>query len=286
MARDTFPFTLSSTEIRAILEQLGKVPRKQFGQSFLQSGPTIERILDLCELSRDDEVLEIGPGLGALTFAIAARVKQVHAIEIDPAFIKFLSEKCKSLAISNVDIIAGDALVIEYPSAMNKLISAVPYSISAPLTFTILGYLRAQPIIAYLIYQKEFGEKMLAKPGTMAHSRISASVSLLADVVPLLDISKNNFYPVPRVDSMLLRIIPRSSVNAELASICMDLLRGLFPFKNKVLKKAIAMYFEKTSLSVSKTDIETTPFGNKRVRDLDRNDLMELARWYSTITGG
>ena len=286
MARDTFPFSLSSTEIRAILDQLGKLPRKQLGQSFLQSKPTIDRILDLCDLKRDDEILEIGPGLGALTFTMAARVKHVHAIEIDPAFSQFLQDKCQSLDIDNVDIISSDALAIEYPPMMNKIISAVPYSISAPLTFKILEYLRLQPALACLIFQKEFSEKILAKPGTMTYGRISASVSLLADVVPLLEISRNNFFPVPRVDSMLLRISPRPSIDADIAHVCMDLLRGVFPFKNKMLKKAIAMFLGKESSNASKANIETMPFGDKRVRELDRDDFLALARWYSTIAGG
>ena len=278
--------SLSSAEIRAILEKLGKMPRKHLGQSFLQSLPTIERIINLCDLESDDVVLEIGPGLGALTFTIAAQVKQVQAIEIDPAFIQFLRDKSNSLSIDNIDIVAGDALTLEYPLIINKIISAVPYSISGPLTFKILEYMKVQPAIAFLIYQKEFGEKILAKPGTIAYSRISASVALFADVLSLLEISRNNFYPVPRVDSILLRINPRSRIDMSIADVCMDLLRGLFPFKNKLLKKALIMYLKNEGSILSSNDLENMPFGDMRVRDLDRDEFLNLAQWYSTVTGG
>jgi len=277
---------LSSSEIRALLEKLGKVPRKQLGQSFLQSRPTIDRIMELCALSSDDEIIEIGPGLGALTFAMAARVKHVHAIEIEPAFITFLQDKCKAFAIDNIDIITGDALAIDYPAAMNKVISAVPYSISAPLTFKILDYMLVQPAIACLIYQKEFGEKLLAKPGTMAYGRIAASVSVFAKALPLLDITRNNFYPVPRVDSLLVRLVPRTGIDVNMARSCMDLMRGLFPFKNKMLKKAMTLHLGHEGKALAKADIDAMPFGDKRVRELDRDDLLSLATWYAATAGG
>jgi 16S rRNA (adenine1518-N6/adenine1519-N6)-dimethyltransferase len=212
-------------------------------------------------------------------------VKHVHAIEIEPAFVCFLRDNCTSLSLDNVDIIEGDALTLDFPQSMDKIISAVPYAISAPLTFKILEYLVANRASARLIYQKEFGEKMLAQAGSMAYGRLSASVSLLGEAVPLLDISKNNFFPVPKVHSILIGIAPRESIDANLGRACMELLRGLFPFKNKMLLKAMAMYLENEGVAVARKDLDTMPCGDKRVRELDRDDILALAKWFSARGG-
>ncbi|HME52856.1 MAG TPA: 16S rRNA (adenine(1518)-N(6)/adenine(1519)-N(6))-dimethyltransferase RsmA [Candidatus Lokiarchaeia archaeon] len=287
MADESPPYFLSSAEIRNTLSLLGQVPRKQFGQSFLASWPAIERIIDLCELSADDEVLEIGPGLGALTLNIARKVKLVHAIEINQAFCQYLGEKEEELAIDNISIENGDALVLEFPSTISKIISAVPYSISAPLIFKILEFSRQRPVTACLIFQKEFAVKLLGKPGTANYNRISASVSLFAECNPLMELSKNNFFPVPDVDSLLVKLSPISIVPDYLADACIALVNGLFPYKNKVLKKAMEMHLKKIAeIRIIPSILDSMPLKEKRVRELGRDEFIQLAGWYSTATGG
>nr|MDO8109358.1 16S rRNA (adenine(1518)-N(6)/adenine(1519)-N(6))-dimethyltransferase RsmA [Candidatus Sigynarchaeota archaeon] len=281
MAENRKPFFLSSSELKNVLEQLGQVPRKHHGQNFLHSWPTIERVLDLCAFRHDDVALEIGPGLGAFTLNIAPRVASLHAIELNHVFAGYVQRAATALTITNLEIVVADALATEFPPSTTAVFSAMPYSISAPLTFKILEFLRQRRARAYVICQKEFGTKLVAPPGSSGYGRLSANASLLADVMILMEISRNNFYPVPEVDSVLVKIVPRMDIDEKAANACLNLTRGLFPYKNKVLRKAMAMHVANKALHGFPGEIlDTMPFKERRVRELDRNALVVLARWY------
>lgn len=282
MARRIPPIFLTVPEIKDVLEQLGQVPKKRHGQNFIHGWPAIERILDLCALSPDDRVLEIGPGLGAFTLNIARRVKHVHAIELNPGFAGYLQKRMAELGITNVDIQIGDALGIDFPGGYTVLFSAMPYSISAPLTFKVLEYLQHAPARAFLTCQKEFGEKLVAKPGTMDYGRITANASLFSRAEIMMHVSRNNFYPVPDVDSVLVQMLRRGSVSDEVAAACIALTRGLFPYKNKVLRKAMVLLVERQAGHVVLPgQLDVLPCKDKRVRALTTEDLKAIAGWYA-----
>ncbi len=284
MADQIHPVFLTVPEIKNVLEQLDQVPRKRHGQNFIHSWPTIQRVIDLCSFAPDDRVIEIGPGLGAFTLNIAQRVKQVYAIELNPRFADYLQSRAKRLGITNIEIQNGDALELVFPVGYSTLFSAMPYSISAPLTFKVLDYMQHQPARAFLTCQKEFGEKLVAKPGSMDYGRITANASLFSRAEVAMRISRNNFYPVPDVDSVFVQLSPRDRVPDESARACLELTRGLFPFKNKVLRKAMALHLEKASgHPVEPGLLDTMPFKEKRVRELTTENLQSIAAWYTTI---
>ena len=285
MAVPINPVFLTVPEIKNVLEQLGQVPRKRHGQSFIHSWPTIQRVIDLCSLVPENRVIEIGPGLGAFTLNIAQRVKYVHAIELNPRFASYLQSRANELGITNVEIQNGNALDLDFPAGYSTVFSAMPYSISAPLTFKVLDYLQHQPARAFLTCQKEFGEKLAAKPGSMDYGRLTANASLFSRVEVMMHISRNNFYPVPDVDSVLVQLLPRDRLPDEIARACLELTRGLFPFKNKVLRKAMALHVEKESgHTIEPGLLDALPFKEKRVRELTADDLQAVAAWYATIT--
>ncbi|MBN2151709.1 MAG: ribosomal RNA small subunit methyltransferase A [Candidatus Lokiarchaeota archaeon] len=284
MSDDPTPLeVLTPVEIRHVLGQLGQVPRKRHGQTFIHGWPAIRRVVDLCALGRGDRVVEVGPGLGAFTFNIARRVEHVHAIELDPRLADHLEARAKEHGLTNVTIQKGDALQVPFPTGYSTLFSAMPYSISAPLTFKVLDYMQRQPARALLMCQKEFGEKLAAKPGTMDYGRITANASLFSRAEVVMHVSRNNFYPVPGVDSVLVRFLPGAKLPREAALACLELTRGLFPFKNKLLRRAMALLVENEAGRPIKPGVlDAMPHKEKRVRELTAEDLQAIAGWYSS----
>ncbi len=120
MADQTQPVFLTVPEIKHVLEQLGQVPKKRHGQNFIHSWPTIQRILDLCSLVREDRVIEIGPGLGAFTLNMAQRVKHVHAIELNPRFADYLQRRAGELGITVLAYDEGKSIRLGYDDFASK----------------------------------------------------------------------------------------------------------------------------------------------------------------------
>ncbi len=283
MADRVHPVFLTVPEIKHVLEQLGQVPRKRHGQNFIHGWPAIQRILDICSFAPVDRVVEVGPGLGAFTLNIAQRVEHVHAIELNPRFSDYLQTRASELGITNLTIQNANALEVDFPAGYSILFSAMPYSISAPLTFKVLDYLQHEPARAFLTCQKEFGEKLAAKPGSMDYGRVTANTSLFSRVEVAMHVSRNNFYPVPDVDSVLVQLLPRDQLPREVALACLDLTRGLFPYKNKVLRRAMALLVEReTGRPAEPGLLDSMPLKEKRVRELTSEELQAIAGWYAS----
>lgn len=274
-------YFLSRNKLTRVLDRLDVTPRKKHGQNFFISKPTISRIIELCDFDPGETVLEIGPGLGALTMNIASKVKKLVAIELNPSFTSYLEKKMNELSISNTEIITGDALKLQFPGQINKIISAMPYAISAPLVFKILEYMGKNKTKAFLVSQREFARKIVAMPGTKDYSRISINTSLFATVKILMEISRNNFYPIPKVDSSFMVLVSKPSTLEREAGSLLKLTRGLFPYKNKTVGRALKIYFKNfLEAKLGQAILGKFPFKDKRVRDLDEQDLLDLVSWF------
>ena len=149
------------------------------------------------------KVVEIGPGLGFLTQLLAQKAEHVIAIEKDTRFKPVLDELVERY--SNLEIYYNDALEVALPQYL--VVSNLPYSISSPITFKILK--NGTP--ATLCYQKEFGERLLAQPGTREYGRLSMSCSFLADVEKVCHVPKNSFWPQPEIDSIIVKLKPKKA---------------------------------------------------------------------------
>ena len=137
-------------------------------------------------MTKNDTVLEIGPGIGTLTIKLAEEAKKVIAIEQDTAIFNILSERLENEGIDNVELINGDAVKVDFPP-FNKIVSNLPYQISSPITFKFLNH---DFDLAVLMYQKEFAERMNGKVGTKEYSRLSAMLYFKAKVDFLTHVSK------------------------------------------------------------------------------------------------
>jgi 16S rRNA (adenine1518-N6/adenine1519-N6)-dimethyltransferase len=200
--------------LKGYLRDYGNRPKKSLGQVFLIEPSVQERILELARLGAADTIVEIGPGTGTLTRDILPHVKRLIALEIDPALVSFLHTSMRES--SNLHLLCADALRFDYERASAvlgtrlKVIGNLPYVISAPLLFTFLEQRRAFSLLI-LMLQKEVAQRLTAPPGTKQYGTITVLCRAYFDVRLERQVSRNCFSPVPKVDSAVLRFIPRET---------------------------------------------------------------------------
>jgi 16S rRNA (adenine1518-N6/adenine1519-N6)-dimethyltransferase len=173
-------------------------PKKRLGQHFLVDENILGVIGRLAELTPEDVVLEIGPGLGVLTRYLAARVARVHAVELD----RSLEPRLRALG-DNVDVRFGDALQLDLRTDATKLVSNLPYNVATPL---IVESLDGLPEIRHwcVMVQREVADRLFAKPRTKAYGAVSVLVQLVCERTGFHPVSRTVFRPPPNVDSALV----------------------------------------------------------------------------------
>ena len=203
----------------------------KLGQHFLMDRDATMRIANYAELKPQDWVLEIGPGPGNLTEALASRAARVYAVEIDPDLAAKLSGR-----FSNVQVIEGDALKVELPD-YNKIVSNLPYQISSRITYRLLS----RPFeTAVLMYQWEFAERMAAAVGSEEYGRLAMVAGFFCRIEILEKVSRMAFRPAPQVDSAIVRLLPRTDRPKVDPTDFLRLVEGLFNNRRKKVKKGLA----------------------------------------------
>jgi len=214
-------------------------PDRDLGQNFLIDSNMLGVIERAAELQSDDVVLEVGGGLGVLSEHLAQRVAHVHVIELDEHLREALLDATAPHA--NVSVHWGDALQLDiaaFEPSPSKLVANLPYNIAAGLILrTIDAYPRMTRWVAMV--QREVGERFAAQPGTSAYGVPSVLAQLSCEVRVLRAVSRNVFYPVPNVDSVLLELVRREDddVRHELR----ELVRGAFAHRRKALAGSLAL---------------------------------------------
>lgn len=230
---------------------------KYLGQNFLVDKKVAEREVDYANISKDEVVLEIGPGKGIITKLLAARAKKVIAIELD----KNLFNNLKQSLPDNVKLINEDAVKVDFNTLpkFNKIVSNLPFQISSPITFKILDY---DFNLAILIYQKEFADRMTAIPGNKDYSRLTVGVYYKARCKTLEAIPKSCFKPQPKVDSSIIKLTPRRlppfSVFDE--KLFFSLTKNLFNHRRKKIKNILSGLY--------KIQLDDFPYLDNRVEEL------------------
>jgi 16S rRNA (adenine1518-N6/adenine1519-N6)-dimethyltransferase len=182
-------------------------PRKRFGQNFLQNHHVIESILQAFHPQKTDNVVEIGPGLGALTKPLLRVLDSLTAIEIDRDLQAYLAEMPE--ATDKLRLVGADALTIDYGQLGDhlRIIGNLPYNISTPLLLRLLHF---APYIddMYFMLQKEVVDRLVAEPGSKTYGRLSVIVQYQCEVEQLLAVPPSAFHPEPKVDSAVVRLMP------------------------------------------------------------------------------
>ena len=182
-------------------------PRKRFGQHFLKDPGVIDAIIHAVGATKSDTVVEIGPGLGAITRSLAARAGTLHAIEFDRDLITKLNREYDGAA--NVTVHEADALRFDYSSLGDSLriVGNLPYNISTPLLFHLLNY-RDCIVDMHFMLQKEVVDRMAANPGSKSYGRLGIMLGCHFQIDALFDVAKEAFDPPPKVTSAVVRLAP------------------------------------------------------------------------------
>lgn len=222
---------------------LGIVFNKNFGQHILKNPLIITSMIEKSALCPTDVVLEIGPGTGNMTVKMLEKAKKVIACEIDIRLVAELQKRVQGTPFqTKLEILVGDFLKTNLPF-FDICIANVPYQISSPLIFKLLLH---RPFFrcAVLMFQREFAQRLVAKPGDKLYCRLSINTQLLARCDLLMKVGKNNFKPPPKVESSVVRIEPRNPPPPINFSEWDGLTRIGFLRKNKTLGAA----FKQTSV--------------------------------------
>lgn len=312
--------------------------QKDIGQHILKNPAIVTSIIDKAALRPTDVVLEIGPGTGNMTVKMLDKAKKVVACELDKRMVAELQKRVQGTAMHNkLHVINGDVLKTDLPF-FDVCVANLPYQISSPITFKLLlhrpffryvellvvvicldnqsrssfcgtaihnvflvVYLLVKMSIhrcAVLMFQQEFAERLVAKPGSPQYCRLSVNTQLLARIDMLMKVGKNNFRPPPKVDSCVVRIEPRNPPPDINFSEWNGLLRICFHRKNKTIgaefkqNKVLEMMEKNYKIHCSVRNIALTKefcfkdkvqnllkssdFHNKRPRTMDLDEFLEL----------
>lgn len=210
------------------------VCRKGKGQHLLKNSHIVEAIVDKADIRSTDTVLEIGPGTGNLTLKLLEVAKKVIAVEVDPRMVEELQRRVQQTDFAHkLEVVRADIMRMELPE-FDICVANIPYKISSPLTFKLLrcsSKFRA----AVLMLQREFVRRLMATAGDPLFCRLSVNIQLLASVNVLMEVSKANFSPPPKVDSSVVCIRPRCWPPPVDLEEWDNFIRVCFSRKNKTL---------------------------------------------------
>ena len=230
----------------------------RYSQNFLINPKIAEYIVRVARLSEDDVVLEIGPGKGILTGRLLEKCR-VYAIEIDRNLcehLQFLFRK--QVEEGKFHLIYGDALKTDFPK-FTKVVANVPYYISSSLIFKILEHEFDRGI---LMLQYEFAERLVAKPGSKKYGRLSVMMYYNGDAKILRRVKRENFKPIPRVDSAIVEMVKKPR----------------FCYEPKVLDYVVRKIFQHRRKKI-KNVLGNVPYGEKRAEELSPEEICEVARY-------
>lgn len=217
--------------------------------------------------------------MGALTFLLIQNAKKVYAIEYDIKLYNFLKEYTSN--IENLDLIYGNFLKIEIPF-YNKVVSNIPYTMTGPIISKIC--MMEEIPEAYMIIEESLAKRIVAKPNDKNYSRLSVSVNTFAKPTIIKEVPPHCFFPVPKIKLSMIKLIPHQKIDIFLKDknnrkLYLDLLRGIFPYKNKNISKALYLYLR--IFKVGRNEIYNLLEGNqkeKKVRAFSKDDLIKIAK--------
>jgi 16S rRNA (adenine1518-N6/adenine1519-N6)-dimethyltransferase len=269
------------SEIKNFLKKHQLQPLKRLGQNFLTDGRAVSKVIRAADLRAGEVVLEIGPGLGILTRELAKKVKKVIAVEKDRALVRLLDNELKVMKIKNVKVVRGDILkIINSEFLINnsyKVVANLPFYLTAPV---IRRFLEAalQPKLIALIIQREVAQRICAKVPDM--NLLAVSVQFYAQPKIISYISKKSFWPRPKVDSAIIKIIPNNKQVTIDRKLFFKIVKAGFsqPRKQLInnLSKKLRVDKIKTEAWLWKSNIQPT----QRAETLTVKDWLNLTKTF------
>ncbi|MHA2129618.1 MAG: 16S rRNA (adenine(1518)-N(6)/adenine(1519)-N(6))-dimethyltransferase RsmA [Promethearchaeota archaeon] len=272
-------------EVKLILHQINLKPKKHLGQNFLIDNNILKKIISTAEISKNDTILEIGPGLGALTERLIEKAKKVYAVEIDNTLYKYLCDKFSSY--DNLNLVNTDILNYRIPSC-NKVISTIPYSITGPILEKV--FFTQNPPTGVLIIEKTIADRIFISGSYKNFSRISISTNAYLQPAVKVSISRNGFYPTPKIALSLIKVIPKENINPFLlenksAAFFLKFIAGIMPYKNKNIVNALTLFFKNNNNTSFTKDrilqiLREKSCENKKTVEFQIEEFIELSKLF------
>ena len=276
---------MNKKDIQLLLKQLKIVPNKKLGQNFIIDEQVLKKIISRSKISQNDVVLEIGPGLGAITKELVELVKKVYAVEIDYRLWSYLNDQFS--IYENIEIIHGDILKIEIPSH-NKVISNIPYTITGPILDKL--FFRKNSPIGILTVEKDIADRIFFSGNYRNFSRISISVNAFMNPISRINIPRKSFYPIPEIALSLINLIPKDRINPFLSEkstieFFLKFIGGIMPYKNKNIANAIDLYFKRQEIFTNNKEeilniLQKNNFENKKVFNFKIEEYIEISKLF------
>jgi 16S rRNA (adenine1518-N6/adenine1519-N6)-dimethyltransferase len=230
--------------IRKELAEYGLFPKKRWGQHFLVDRNILNKVIRTAQVGKDDVILEIGPGLGEMTLALARQAKKVIAVEIDPKLTEILKEKLK--CYPNVEVTQRDILKADFSQFLGKegqpikVVANLPYQISTPILFRFIDSKRIFSTLT-LMLQREVAERMVALPGRKEYGPLSIFVQSASSPSICFFIKPSAFFPPPKVESAVVHMVwkERPIVEPKDEDWFKRIVRACFGYRRKTLLNAL-----------------------------------------------
>ncbi|MGI6158849.1 MAG: 16S rRNA (adenine(1518)-N(6)/adenine(1519)-N(6))-dimethyltransferase RsmA [Limnochordia bacterium] len=250
---------INPSHVARVMKEKGISAKKSLGQNFLIDQNIVRRIVESADLQGEHWVVEIGPGLGALTAPMAEAAAQVVAMEIDRELVAILQE---ALAHPKISIVEGDALELDWRAVLEErgwrgeplsLVANLPYYITTPLIMKALE--SGLPFAAVLVMvQKEVADRMLAPPGSKDCGVLSLAVQYYAEGSLVLKVPRTVFIPAPAVDSAVVKLVPRLPQVSAPRDQLFQVIRASFQQRRKTLRNALKSLVEEWGLTLEELD--------------------------------
>lgn len=266
-------------ETNMLLKQYNLKANRKLGQNFLINQDIIEEIVNNSKISSEDVVIEIGPGLGALTKELLKKSKKVIAIELDKNMVDILKNRFPN---TNIEIIHEDILKINLKELISsydkvKVVANLPYYITTPIIMRLLEE-RLNIISITIMVQKEVGERICAKPNSKDYGAITVSINYYTNSKKIIDVKRDNFIPAPDVDSCVVKmdILKEPPVNLKDNSLFFRLIKSGFATRRKNIGNSltgIGKSKEEIKRILEKVNIDS----NLRAENLSIYDFAEIS---------
>lgn len=254
------------------------IPRKRFGQNFLIDRQVIADIVSVIRPQADDLMVEIGPGLGAITQPLLKTLRHLHVVEIDRDIVTRLH---REYSPERVTVHACDALKFDFASLGEgmRVVGNLPYNISTPLLFHLASHVALIRDMHFML-QKEVIDRMAAEPGSKVYGRLSVMLQARCEVTPLFMVPPHAFRPPPKVDSAVVRLVPLASDKIQISNTVLfeNLVRDAFGQRRKTIRNA--MQAQCTSEDIEAVGLRP----DARAEQLPVSDFIKLANFLASKT--
>jgi 16S rRNA (adenine1518-N6/adenine1519-N6)-dimethyltransferase len=239
-----FPHLMAMVSIRSEIREYGLFPKKRLGQHFLVDPNILSKVVRTAQVAKEDVVLEIGPGLGEMTLALAREVKKIIAVEVDPKLAAILREK--ATGHPTVEVVESDILKLDFKRLFKKegrpvkVVANLPYQISTPLLFRFIESKEAFSAFT-LMLQKEVAERMVAPTGRKEYGPLSIFVQMFLDVSIRFFIKPSAFFPPPKVESAVVQMAwkEKPMIEKEDEEWFKRVVKACFGYRRKTLINAL-----------------------------------------------